>query len=319
MEFSLPIAKFCIEFIAKEDITFPMYAGSTFRGAFGHQLRKLCCTEEQCNCKGCSNFNNCPYAIIFEGGSSQHDELGKCSVDKPNPYIIEPLHIGEQIIRKNELFSINMVVFGDVIGYIQIIIKALANSGMVGFTKEQISADLYKIYQIVNNKRLVIFQPSITHYIHDIAESLVIDIPNQTSSVSITLETPTRIHFNRRPINQEEFCAEDFLMSLVRRVNSLFSVYYNKDNLFRYLPCYDELQNMSKRIEISNKDLNWFDWKRYSSRQQASIALGGLIGSFDLIGNAGDLSPFLPYIYVGQILHVGKSAVMGLGKFSVRL
>jgi hypothetical protein len=46
------------------------------------------------------------------------------------------------------------------------------------------------------------------------------------------------------------------------------------------------------------------------------MTLGGLVGEWTL---KGDLSPFIPYLFLGQWLHVGKNAVFGLGKYTTSL
>jgi len=42
------------------------------------------------------------------------------------------------------------------------------------------------------------------------------------------------------------------------------------------------------------------------------MSMGGFIGSLEL---AGDLSPFSPLLRMAEVLHVGKGATFGLGKF----
>ena len=44
------------------------------------------------------------------------------------------------------------------------------------------------------------------------------------------------------------------------------------------------------------------------------MTLGGLVGEWRL---RGDLTPFMPWLWLGQWLHVGKNATMGLGKFAL--
>ena len=62
------------------------------------------------------------------------------------------------------------------------------------------------------------------------------------------------------------------------------------------------------------RDLRWYDWQRYSSRQRQEMALGGVIGEWRL---RGDLSALSPWLWLGQWLHAGKNATMGLGRYEV--
>ena len=60
--------------------------------------------------------------------------------------------------------------------------------------------------------------------------------------------------------------------------------------------------------------MTWKDWTRFSSRQKQEMTLGGVIREWSL---RGDLVPFLPWLWLGQWLHVGKNATMGMGKYSL--
>ena len=60
------------------------------------------------------------------------------------------------------------------------------------------------------------------------------------------------------------------------------------------------------------KDLGWKDWQRYSSRQDRKMSLGGVVGSIELEG----LTAFhRTLLAVGQMIHAGKNATFGLGKY----
>jgi hypothetical protein len=44
------------------------------------------------------------------------------------------------------------------------------------------------------------------------------------------------------------------------------------------------------------------------------MTLGGVIGEWTL---RGDLASLMPWLWLGQWLHVGKNATMALGKYSL--
>ncbi|MFN3595527.1 MAG: CRISPR system precrRNA processing endoribonuclease RAMP protein Cas6, partial [Thiobacillaceae bacterium] len=74
---------------------------------------------------------------------------------------------------------------------------------------------------------------------------------------------------------------------------------------------FTQLKQQAAAID-SHKRLRWQDWTRYSSRQQKKMDLGGVVGEWRLVG---DLSPFAPFLHLGQWLHVGKEATFGLGGY----
>jgi CRISPR/Cas system endoribonuclease Cas6 (RAMP superfamily) len=53
---------------------------------------------------------------------------------------------------------------------------------------------------------------------------------------------------------------------------------------------------------------------RYSWRRDVSHDLSGFVGE---IVFEGELEPFLPYLRLGEYLHVGKNAVFGNGWFRI--
>ena len=67
------------------------------------------------------------------------------------------------------------------------------------------------------------------------------------------------------------------------------------------------------------QDLHWFDWTRYSSRQQQEMTLGGVLGTWTLHGSTETLAALWPWLWLGQWLHVGKNASMGMGGYTLQL
>lgn len=60
--------------------------------------------------------------------------------------------------------------------------------------------------------------------------------------------------------------------------------------------------------------MKWMDQTRYSARQDATMQLGGVVGSLAL---RDDLAPFWPYLWLGQWTHAGTAATMGLGWYQL--
>jgi len=54
------------------------------------------------------------------------------------------------------------------------------------------------------------------------------------------------------------------------------------------------------------------DIERYSRRQERRIPMGGLVGS---VTYRGPLDEFLPWLALGEHVHVGKNTVFGMGKY----
>ena len=70
----------------------------------------------------------------------------------------------------------------------------------------------------------------------------------------------------------------------------------------------------SKSIKVKEERLSWVDWERYSNRQETKMKMGGFIGSITF---EGDFKPFLPFLLLGEYIHVGKGTSLGLGKYEI--
>ena len=77
---------------------------------------------------------------------------------------------------------------------------------------------------------------------------------------------------------------------------------------------FKELLDLANNIKISNKNLTWDDWHRYSNRQQRKMDIGGFIGDMTLDGN---VEPFYPLLKMSEVMHVGKGTSFGLGKIII--
>ena len=75
-----------------------------------------------------------------------------------------------------------------------------------------------------------------------------------------------------------------------------------------------EINSLAREITVEKHSLRWQEMERYSTRQKAKMKLGGLIGMITFRGN---LNPFIPYLILGQYIHVGQGTTFGLGKYEI--
>ena len=99
----------------------------------------------------------------------------------------------------------------------------------------------------------------------------------------------------------------DVLNALTRRAADV------ADLLLGQFPGWDfaALKRASAAVRGS-ADFEWFDWQRYSNRQERAMPLGGVVGRLVL---EGDLRPFWPLLHLGQWLHVGGKTTFGMGRY----
>jgi len=70
----------------------------------------------------------------------------------------------------------------------------------------------------------------------------------------------------------------------------------------------------AEAVEIVERQIEWTNRSRYSTRQQQRTDLSGFVGS---VTYQGEIGPFLPLLRLGELIHVGKNAVFGNGRFEI--
>ena len=303
---TFPLIKLRLTFRALQDIHLPLYAGSALRGIFGKSLRRVSCLAKKEDCAGCAAVSSCPYAAVFENGYIAASNGG----EKTNPYIIEPMTMGSKNIAQNDCFSFDCLLFGTAVEKMSYVLLAWSKTGNMGFTRERTQARLIRVRQVLpdgTENLLYDFEDAEAETVEAQSD---FSLPEETelSSVRVTLQTPMRIQHNKHPVSAEKFTARDFLIAVIRRQQIL-----TKQHIPDYPAIdFDVLRPAIESASLSDADLHWFDWQRYSSRQKSTIALGGVMGKFML---NGDLKKLYPYLLMGEYFHAGKSAVLGMGKY----
>ncbi len=198
----------------------------------------------------------------------------------------------------------------DIISQLPLIHSAWKRAFSEGVGKSYGTATLSQIVYLPGDGKSdgIVYSVDNARYQHHNPE---LNIPRFKASenVQLELETPLRIEKKGRLINEKEFLGSLFLRQLIRRISFNLHNYqgwnYSLDEIHR-------LNSMADKVEIGESNLQWHDWSRYSSRQQRAMTLGGLVGNFSLVSVPPEL---LPFIYLGQWLHVGKGCSFGLGKY----
>ncbi|HHW43833.1 MAG TPA: CRISPR system precrRNA processing endoribonuclease RAMP protein Cas6, partial [Desulfotomaculum sp.] len=69
-------------------------------------------------------------------------------------------------------------------------------------------------------------------------------------------------------------------------------------------------------VRLAEDYTQWVDWERFSARQDSRIKMGGVVGRALY---EGEVAEFIPLLRLGELVHVGKGAVFGMGKYRVEL
>jgi len=308
-----PISRYLFSLRAKSDILLPPFKGSTFRGGFGHAFKRLICTFRNKDCSECLLQKQCIYSYIFETPHPEDTEALKNYTSIPHPFVIEPPINSKTHYVPDEEITFNLLLIGKAIDYLPYFIYAFTELGKIGigkkrgkFTVEEVRCLSYtpNSQKALCNKTLYTSQNQIlTGTCHKFQLMFPKD---NTSTLSLKFLTPTRIKFNASLVSKLEF--HKLIRVLLRRISNISNFHCKK----KLDVDFKGLIERAESITVKHNNLTWYDWERYSSRQDRKMKLGGLVGEITFEGNIGE---FMPFIKLGEILHIGKGTSFGLGKY----
>lgn len=321
---ALPIARYRFSARVLNTLALPSYAGSLLRGQFGAVLRHLACMTRQPTCTNCPLRATCPYTCIFEAPAPANHTLQHFSAI-PNAYVVEPpTHItaapkSEQapyILESGQELVFHMVLVGNALKQLPMVIVAWQRALRQGLTKARSRAELTQVQWVDTHGAChpvwSTEQPQVQAHTASIALPLP---PKTTQGFVLHIHTPLRLQHQGIPLQPRQLSPRTLISAVARRAALVLEFHAAQPQWGTQVSTTTAL---AEQI-TDQRDLHWFDWKRYSSRQQQQMTLGGVVGQWQLHGPTHALASVWPWLWLGQWLHVGKNASFGLGNYRLQL
>ena len=299
-----------LTFVAQEDVRLPAYAGSTWRGAFGHALRQQACVTKAKTCDGCTLLASCPYPYIFETARPGTAEVMRRYASVPHPFVLrlQPQPQPQpppQDVARGASHALDIVLIGRAETHAALVAAAFGQAGQNGVGSNRGRLRLSN----VATERVPLASPPIDNP----APASTVTV-NSTLNVTlkVTLTTPLRMLRDGKLVSPEQFAPGDWLFALAKRM-SLLGAMHEAAATAPGAVEFPALKQALSGIRMTDARLRWHDWTRMSSRQNRAIEMGGIVGSFCLDADA--IAPFLALLQWGEWGHVGKGTSMGLGGY----
>lgn len=292
------------------------FSGAALRGSFFHALWTRFCTNQSApTCTQCPLNEICPVSSIV----APLREDSSWGQDIPRPYIIIPPLEGARTYQPGEHFSFGMTLFGNVVQllpYIMLSLKQMEAEGLGQRLPENWGQrGRFHVEQVENihpwtQQRQVIYS----------ADSRLVNIPIisvqvadclqraeqlDVQQITLTFLTPMRLVDREHLIKHAQL--RPLLQRLLERYLALERHYGNADTTLSK-DDRDQLLQQAENVTCTRDQTTWQDLKSYSNRQKRATPIGGLIGQATFAGNLSDI---LPYLLIGELIHVGKNAVKG--------
>jgi hypothetical protein len=291
----------------------PPYEGSMIRGAFGRAFKESCCPFPH-DGTGCPLGDKCPYGYVFETSPPEGAREFARNREVPRPYVFEPPDGTKMEYASGERMRFGFTVVGRAVEYIPYFIYAFSKMGDEGVgrlraryeleqvvAKNPLTGTGERIYngETVRNRRL----PTVWENAVDASRNL------NGERLRLEFSTPTFVRF-RGEVAPEAPPFAALVQALFIRIPMLSAVHcaevWRED--------FKDLVARAGEVETVRDETTWISFRRYSSFKKRTEPLEGVVGNVEY---AGPVEEFLPLLCIGQLTHVGKRAVFGLGRYRI--
>jgi hypothetical protein len=310
---SMKTGKYTFHITLQEPAFLPFYKGSTFRGVLGHALKRIVCALRHTSCDTCLLKSQCAYALVFETRLARPAQAGDRISDPPHPMVMEPPLTSQQAFTKGDTLHCHLLLFGEVNQHLPYFVYAFDQMGQLGIGK-QINGRRarFSLTAVTHGNTSVYRKGGDTITLADTLPETTLSENRKTPVQQIRLKLITPLRITGREKGPATLPFEVLIRSLIRRNTALLNTWGQGEPDLDY----PDLAQQAAAITIADNGLSWFDWKRYSARQDKKMFMGGLTGE---ITYTGDLTPFMPLLTMGQTVHAGKNTAFGLGKYTIEV
>ena len=275
---------------ALERAELPPYLGSTLRGALGQALLQT--DKEAC-------------AFLYRNSEKEDMDAGKVVA---KPYMIIPPEIQrpQTVIEQGEKLNFELLLFGSAEESVSAVVSALEQLYRFGLGARRYRFDLSEI--INSQTQRIIWRKG--KYFKDAVTAAEIqgeELQNVTGMV-IKICTPLRIRHGGRLVKKISF--QTLIRNITNRIMELTERYggwIDQEEADRLLVLSEKVSTVHEEIKVERME-------RYSNRTNGKMDFSGLIGTIEY---EGDLTPFVPWMYAAQKLHIGRNTTFGMGKIQV--
>lgn len=301
--------KYLFNVTFQSDTILPPYKGSTFRGVFGHALKRATCALKRQACDDCMLRPKCVYPFVFE--TIPNERSDRRIAAPPHPYVLDVADTEKSRYRQGDSLSFTLKLFGRANEFLPYFIYAFDHIGTLGigrsregkrglFLLDSVTCGDRVIYS-ARDKRLMDCRP---------AGNLILQPASpddrERGRVGIRFLTPLRLKFQNSLECELPFHV--LIRAALRRVSSLMEYHGSGEPVLDYRG----LVERALGVTVLHSNLRWYDWRRYSNRQESEMLMGGLLGEIQYEGSIGE---FLPLLRFCEEVNLGKQTSFGLGRF----
>ena len=331
--------------------------GNMLRGGFGNAFRRLCCIPQCRDPRTCPIAASCPYKLIFEPSPPAGAGRLSKNQDIPRPFIFRPPLLTQTHFEKGEPFEFELVLIGRAFEYLPYFVLSFRELAEAGLGLNRARCTLDRVWSAATghcfsdasgsprsegggtSPRLLdqglsnletlgksehSKQPSLD-LVYSAEDQLFRSVKGLDSSewmesrikqltakngvLTISFLTPTFIRADGLVIREPEF--HHIFKRLRDRINAL-------NTFLGDGPLEADFRGLGERSEKIRRVAGRFEWidrARTSAKTGQRHELSGFVGEATY---EGGLQEFLPWLVMGELVHVGKHAPWGNGRLELK-
>jgi len=278
-----------------EPPTFGARPEFVFRSALGFNLHRITCLQRrQESCAECMMRKTCVYSCFFESHVDKDGVALEGRDRASHPFVIEVSQSSDTD------FSLLITFIGIGCNYIPYISMAMERSGKSGVGRSRTHFTVLSVTSAGDTIDETL--GSVSSHLRNWPSA-----KKYKSPLAIEMQTPVRLKKEGKYI--EKIKLQDFLVSISRRMRILLELYGDNEALDADV----DYETLPESIAVGQR---WVERKYHSSRQKASMILGGVVGSIAVFGEIGE--PVQKLLEASELFHVGKNISFGLGKVTIK-
>jgi hypothetical protein len=289
-------------FAPDRDLALQAYPGSAWRGAFGHALKRAICVMRLQPCADCALREVCLFPRLFVPIGSAGE--GRQTNTPPVPFILAPEAMPKGgIASAGTTLAVRFTLLPPATDHAIYALRALIDAAERGIGPARVPLTLTAIAPAGAPPQ----PPSDEAIAVALAPRVLAPPPAPAGPVPVRLLTPLRVRLAGDLLTGRHFMPHHLLAAALRRVAGLFG---SPDPAV-----VRPLLDAARALAWAEPRFGWLETVRRSTRQQATMRLGGIVGEAHLsLAAAPGLWPLL---WWASVLHVGKGASMGFGRVTL--
>jgi hypothetical protein len=263
---------------AQDPLQLPVYKGSTLRGGFGTVFKETVCVVEHRDCARCLLRSRCAFPYIFDTPVPEDAARLRKYPAAPHPFVFLPPLEEKTLYRPGETLAFDLTLIGKGIDFLPYFIYTFERLGeRYGLGKGRGRFAVGSVTWLSPDGKEELLYSGVEKTLRNSFRSATVQDLLQISTLHFALSslhfltlhfvTPTRLVYAEALTSAPDF--HILMRALLRRLSNL-----------AYFHCGTELNldfrgliTTAEQIETVTSDLRWYDWERYSARQDARMKL----------------------------------------------